>query len=443
MDYYKILNLKIDASLKEIEQAYLDLSSFYNPKNNVTSSSYKKFREINKAYLVLKEEKQRELYKLTLNKENKEVIKEDSTSFKLEDFNVKRNQENKDILMYKDVIVSDKYSNYDTYNFEVPYLYYLCNSEYKVSYLKKEIISIKDTCKECLGIGKVKKDNKIVYCKNCLSTGKEVVIKNVKVDGYLLAQNKIIDEDKVIIEFEYLNKEEYEVEDNKIYYKHVVSEYEFYNGIRYELKKGDNKLIIEEKDFKELNKTYIFDDKIIKIEYLLKEYSKQKIKGYIITDKKVIYVNPVSFVYSFTPSDTCTYKLELNEKIVEFELSNKVIELEVIRVKNEDQLTIFFDKKIKKVSSKLFKLRGYYNNHYFKKNKNFDYDENYIYLPSRAYKLQTKHYTLFKILYISLYLLIPIILFLIFGISYIFFILSFIVLVLYLIGVNWAMEVKL
>ena len=49
MDYYKILNVSEDASLKEIEQAYKDLASFYNPENNVSRNAYKKFREVNEA----------------------------------------------------------------------------------------------------------------------------------------------------------------------------------------------------------------------------------------------------------------------------------------------------------------------------------------------------------------------------------------------------------
>ena len=42
MDYYKILNVSSDASLKEIEQTYKDLSSFYNPENNVSKNALKR-----------------------------------------------------------------------------------------------------------------------------------------------------------------------------------------------------------------------------------------------------------------------------------------------------------------------------------------------------------------------------------------------------------------
>ena len=62
MDYYKILNVNEDATLKEIEQAYKDLSSFYNPENNVSKNAYKRYREVSLAYKVLSEIKQREMY---------------------------------------------------------------------------------------------------------------------------------------------------------------------------------------------------------------------------------------------------------------------------------------------------------------------------------------------------------------------------------------------
>ena len=70
MDYYKILNVNEDATLKEIEQAYKDLSSFYNPENNVSKNAYKRYREVMLAYKVLSEIKQREMYDRLHVKEN-------------------------------------------------------------------------------------------------------------------------------------------------------------------------------------------------------------------------------------------------------------------------------------------------------------------------------------------------------------------------------------
>ena len=82
MDYYKILNVSYDASLKEIETAYNDLSSFYNPVHNYSKVAYEKYREINKAYEVLKDIKQREMYNLSLHDISK---KEESTTMNLDE----------------------------------------------------------------------------------------------------------------------------------------------------------------------------------------------------------------------------------------------------------------------------------------------------------------------------------------------------------------------
>ena len=162
MDYYKILNVKEDATLKEIEQSYQDLSSFYNPSNNTSKEAYRRYREINKAYLVLKENKQREMYNLIYNKKEEEVVKVNANMHSFNEF-LKEFKEQEDINKFKDIVVEDEYDSYLKINLAIPYLYYLVNSEYLVSFNKEVIANQDGVCPVCLGLGKVKKNDKI--CK--------------------------------------------------------------------------------------------------------------------------------------------------------------------------------------------------------------------------------------------------------------------------------------
>ena len=114
----------------------------------------------------------------------------------------------------------------------------------------------------------------------------------------------------------------------------------------------------------------------------------------------------------------------------------------VINVKNEIDTKLFFNKKIKKVSALLFKLKGSYNNHFFKSNKEYDYDDKYIYLPSKAYKLASKNYLVFRIIYSLLYLIIPCVLYFIMGFNLAFVIVTLAFFAIYLIAINLLMEVK-
>ena len=70
-------------------------------------------------------------------------------------------------------------------------------------------------------------------------------------------------------------------------------------------------------------------------------------------------------------------------------------------------------------------------------------NDNYIYLPSKAYKLKSKNYFAFKIIYASLYLIVPLIMFLIMGFSSAFVISVLLFFVGYLLVSNLLMEVKL
>lgn len=451
MDYYKILNLKEDATIKEIEQAYLDLSSFYNPKNNVSKLAYKRYREINRAYNVLKENKSRELYNLSLKNKKEEIVVSEGNRVELKEFDSGVFQDKQNIEKFKDISVSEEFSDYSYVYVTLPYLYYLLNSEYEINYTKKIIVSSKGVCATCLGVGKVKHEEKVVYCKSCLATGQQIVSKDINAKQIVKVDDRIVDHDhKLIVDFEFTNKDEYEVNGNVINIKHVVSDEEFNHGFKMELKKDNEMLSIDERDFNE-KKSYVFIDKIINVEYVLTSYKGKDKKGYLLTDKDVIYLNLKDYSYSFISDNKCNYKVEITDKVIVlnnlgdkgYNNENGDLILEVIKCKNDNELKIFFDRKIKKVSARLFKLNGEYNKHHFSNKKWFDYDSNYIYLPSLAYKLELKHFTLFKIIFSVLPLVISIIMFLIFGFSHVFFIVSFITLIATCIGVNFIMEVKI
>jgi len=62
MDHYKLLGVKQDATSQEIKKAYHKLALKYHPDKNRASNAQEKFRAVNEAYEVLKDDHKRELY---------------------------------------------------------------------------------------------------------------------------------------------------------------------------------------------------------------------------------------------------------------------------------------------------------------------------------------------------------------------------------------------
>jgi DnaJ-class molecular chaperone len=69
-DLYNILQIKPNASEREIKKAYYNLSKKYHPDKNSDADSCKKFQEINSAYNILIDDKTRKNY-IQLNQDQK------------------------------------------------------------------------------------------------------------------------------------------------------------------------------------------------------------------------------------------------------------------------------------------------------------------------------------------------------------------------------------
>lgn len=62
MDYYKLLDIKDNASKHDIKRAYHKFALKYHPDKNKASDAEEKFRAIKEAYQILKDDQKRELY---------------------------------------------------------------------------------------------------------------------------------------------------------------------------------------------------------------------------------------------------------------------------------------------------------------------------------------------------------------------------------------------
>ena len=62
-DYYKILDLERDATLEEIKRSYLKLARRYHPDvNPKEDKSGEKFKQVNRAYVLLSNSNRRRMY---------------------------------------------------------------------------------------------------------------------------------------------------------------------------------------------------------------------------------------------------------------------------------------------------------------------------------------------------------------------------------------------
>ncbi len=80
-DHYKILGVKKGCQDNEIKKSYYKLAKKWHPDKNASPFAEDKFKEINRAYEVLSDEKKRTTYDLTYTDRSADILKRTSTSF--------------------------------------------------------------------------------------------------------------------------------------------------------------------------------------------------------------------------------------------------------------------------------------------------------------------------------------------------------------------------
>lgn len=89
-DYYKILNISINANSDEIKKAFRSLAKKYHPdRNKDDKEALRKFQEVNEAYEVLSNEDSRKKYTQEMDKENNNNKETNSESNKSDNSNKK------------------------------------------------------------------------------------------------------------------------------------------------------------------------------------------------------------------------------------------------------------------------------------------------------------------------------------------------------------------
>lgn len=81
-DYYEILNLQKDCTEKDIKKSYRRLAMKYHPDKNGTDEASKIFQDISEAYLVLSDNKKRQIYDQIGYEGLKEKMDDDEDVFK-------------------------------------------------------------------------------------------------------------------------------------------------------------------------------------------------------------------------------------------------------------------------------------------------------------------------------------------------------------------------
>ena len=71
LDYYKLLNISINATNEEIKKAYRIAALFWHPDKNKSEQAHQKFIDITEAYNILLDPNKRKVYDELLNEKSK------------------------------------------------------------------------------------------------------------------------------------------------------------------------------------------------------------------------------------------------------------------------------------------------------------------------------------------------------------------------------------
>jgi len=326
MDSYKILRVNEDASDEEIYKAYIALKSNYSEEYNTSPYAKRKYREIEKAYLQIKDELSRKIYKNDIVEENKKYIEEelfDYDSYKREDRvdeYIPLPLEEKE--KYNDINVTKNLNKKrEVINVDVDYLYYALSIKYNFKFKEKIKCNycqgIKKDCDCCNSIGKVNYGVDVIVCPNCNSEGYVEVYKcnhcnNVgfidkEIEEEIYINDALLEygiiKDDIRYQFNLLNSDKVNIEKNNIYVEYDLSYFESINGvdIRWNTLWGD---IVLKESYSNLKKEYIFDlDKKVHLIINKISYKGENVHKYLFIKpsdlNKKIYLNTESLNYNY------------------------------------------------------------------------------------------------------------------------------------------------
>lgn len=200
-DYYKILNVKSNASMDTIKKAYRKLAKQYHPDINKDKKSEETFKNINEAYEILGNETKRRQYDQGGSIFSRFSAYHNTENFNMNDifsnfgFSKKQKSRKKkkftstlkmviDIDLEESILGIDKKTIKHVYKVECS----KCNGyggELEIcpdcngSGMKQQtdgFVSIMTTCKKCMGEGKILAKT----CKKCLSKGYEEQVEEIE-----------------------------------------------------------------------------------------------------------------------------------------------------------------------------------------------------------------------------------------------------------------------
>lgn len=325
MDCYKILKVNSDASDEEIYKSYISLKSNYSASYNTSPYARRKYREIEKAYEIIKNELKREIYSSP-----KEDIKEELEEIELFDYESFYKNDNKDdvyvpvslknISLFKDIDAINIEKEKVIKEIDVDYSYYVLSRRFDFNYLERvecnHSINKVEECRCCNSIGKVQYKDEVVYCPLCNGKGvttihicdycndfgyvKREVKESIFIDDDILENG--LYRDGILYRFNLINKDSIDVDKNHIYIHYDLSIEESISGIDFKWDTLNGVISIKD-NIENIKKEYVFDLKK-KVHILINKvaYKGNDVHKYLfvkVTDlHKKLYLDPIKCLYN-------------------------------------------------------------------------------------------------------------------------------------------------